>query len=32
MGLIAGAFDGDRPLIVLPAGSTPGTGLLLDTK
>ena len=32
MGLIAGAFDGDRPLIVLPAGSTPGTVLLLDTK
>ena len=32
MGLIAGAFDGDRPLIVLPAGRTPGTVLLLDTK
>ena len=32
MGLVAGAFDGDCPLVVLPAGRTPGTVLLLDTK
>ena len=29
---VAGAFDGDGPLVVLPAGRTPGTVLLLDTK
>ena len=32
MGLVAGAFDGDCPLVVLPAGRTPGTVLFFDTK
>ena len=29
---VAGAFDGDCPLVVLPAGRTPGTVLFFDTK